>query len=1436
MEIPKDYFEADLRYAGYFNRKRKRRAKQKQLRNYQLWLDYMMPFLFSYHLSYSFVHDTQMRESFFRPKRALLSNYNMFFSAFPNDILDLAFSSGHIWLYEPNPLFARISVPRCREVASPQSCIYGWGEVFEKHLYYQRSSFVSEKLPYDYIWLVFCQDLFCEQGIEKRAMRRCTREIEDLLLVGSSFEDLAEATIPQPSNVTRVSEALARQRARVHAAQLTEFDEHMSFTMLVGDVTDNVLDDPDIHAEDFMQTLGGSRWRFTYAGNSDVEYSNEGSRTFVFNSNLIDARTGVRSMPSEFHQFEFHLAFKAPTSVCIGPVFKRVKKRFDVDPTTVTREQFCEQPYIQKEMLEYVPRELVFRVDLSLTRRLCCGRNRRMCRQCLCLLSAYASWVSTIVHELFLVDRIVAMYDGECSVFVICFDYSLFRCSRHERRQMATLVRAVLCSCGSTKLIPKTLRGLVKRITRMMQDELRGTRYTDNLLDITTPNSISLNKLRTLCGLTNLGPIFTASLVRLARSGLTIYQALDILYSCLDKADNLALDDSVSQLDTFMREVFKPNCVCLDELDLTQYMFPAPYSPNPYTNNLCMLLQCVCLPGYTLEGQALPVIFNNTQLNMSAVEAPLSFPSFLSKNMTQNYMVEMYRSVHNLIMQQNRRYTYDISLHHLKYHYTKYDRLQCFQRMAGVVTGILSYLAIFPHSATFFVSAFRQFSPNTHIPDTTADKRLAAVVLEFLKSFFHSESPRPLRISARYLRAIVLTSPVLQLVATAIDIQPSVAVHGMMYNEGLVIPLSTTARMYHPDLIKSFIPKMGDTTTALGSIFRARVSTYMNCNFPDKISRFFTKQHKDIAAQGNFHGWHEHNSVIGQTLNNMLSQGAMPRQGPMGFSSGEELSTTSDSVSEYYDTDSEGCLKRSDSVDHFALQVNSVVPLVVTFQHKRSRSGGKTGTTTVLLRAGHIVKGLVRGIPQDIFKAESRHSFRHFGYRRNDIQFPRNVPTTRHPRGDGYRMYLEELYSNAVCDEGISHFAFKAFAMHNCAYDADVDEPKPETVERRRRQYRKRMASKASDSTDCATAGQFGQIKASLVKGQGSSLSNSGWQHDSLSDGSVPGFILPLPQQAFFRQSKINRELLGVNVDVCKLVKTNRAEFHQEDSLSEWASVQSLHTTMSVPQCSPVTPDQSNQFRIYAQIRQDRTSRNDRSYSPTELHVDSWDHDSVYTETGVHGYVLDPSSVSESDSNLSPWNVSGDTLRRQRKHVGDRSPLGTYNRACIPIPGEHLPKSSAKRHRRVSPDRLEAVSRNLSTLLFESMEDDDATQDIPVSVLDGAEEHLGFVSRLVHDAGDGDTSMTDFNLPDNMDDNGWISLDRRYHFSQRFLGRLEATFDREINSMPFTLQPHTFSLPVRRRDMNGGGDYFAHPLPVPPEEPQAVAPQQIADDPVLDYF
>lgn len=1178
MESLQAYLDSDLAVHLGFRARRKRKArlisKQKKSRN--TWMEHMVPFVFNYHLTFCMIHDVVTRTSYYRPKRVVQANWNIFLSTYPN----------HHSFGKPNPTHAMAYYRDVKRVSLSSIPIQvGFGPSFREHLLYQRSLFYVKQLPCEMIWQIFVQYLLAD----------------------------------------------------------------------------------------------------------DVSV---GRRSFVYDSNMWNARSGKRSLPERYSEFEFHLKYKRPSSVCIGPVLKRSVK-------TVPREctdfrDFCENGDTQtRVVLEYVPRELVFRCDIRSKSRVCCGTRLRLCEHCKGLLSFYASVICSILHEVFLLDCMIVVYDGETAFYVICMDYKLFEYTRAQRKDMALLLRAVLGSCANKRLIPCTLRGVVQRVTDMMKSYLKST-WAQHVCGAYMGTSMFVDhrRVRDLLDLTGLSDSAIEMLQKHCTQNLTMDDFVDLVLEVLQETDKLNLRSGVCLLDCFVRTVFPIQTICLDELPLNDMIYPCPLSVNPYSNNICFIMTFEYPIGYSLDLQPLPVMVTPIDKQMRKLTGDENFfPSLMSRSAAYKHLRVQLQNVETFLSNQGRNIVFDMQMYHLDYHYTKYDRYLAFKRLALVLRQIIMSLQINPFRPTHFGSIFKQKNRHFMPCDGPNDMVLRDAVIGTLLSYFtDTDYPTPIRMSSRYMRAIVGSSDDCILTNTWLN----------AFEEDPEDQPTFMFRKITPDL----------TEGGACPLFRQRVVRSLTGRIPIPLRQALATPAELRALaempDDGFHPMEEqlHRRSIG-------SQGIRSQQAPLGMSSGDDYSDTSDTTSEYYSPDSDDYI-RGPSIDHVQLTTNPAGrgPLVLTVVHTPSAQRNR-GTVTQYIRLGTTeTRTSAKYGVQTAFRQQRKHGAAQYRFRSNRIRTLRQRIRSpkRSRRADAHRQHWAE---KVVEVPPLPDWPQQAFYKTDDGYDADIDcNPEPLT---KRRRLVKAASLRSIDScflSNKADAGHFHQVKCALTPSV--NLSDLEFE-DTLTLPSEPE-TSPIirsntnKQQTYslnFRPRFKNYERIA-NVTMSnhqysvQLLKRIFAGPRSDDTESLWAG-HSVHTDMSYPD---ISKQRDNVQRLLEHIRiEGATGAVCQVPKPVPSRYAE-----LLEETGICGDIIDPSSASEGEA-LTNCCIAPETIKAQYKLPAARTEGSnrTYRS------GEASPNPK-RRRKRIPVERLDAVRTRLS---FDGPEEPVDGRRVPDGLFEG---------------------------------------------------------------------------------------------------------------------
>ncbi|ANC70192.1 ORF03R [Marbled eel polyomavirus] len=452
------------------------------------------------------------------------------------------------------------------------------------------------------------------------------------------------------------------------------------------------------------------------------------------------------------------------------------------------------------------------------------------------------------------------------------------------------------------------------------------------------------------------------------------------------------------------------------------------------------------------------------------------------------------------------------------------------------------------------------------------------------------------------------------------------------------------------------------------------------------------------------------------------TQGLRSQQAPLGMSSGDDYTDTSDTTSEYYSPDSDDYC-RGPSIDHIQLTTNpgGRGPLVLTVVHTPGPSRNQ-GTITQYIRLGttETTVSPVYGV-QTKFKPLQKHTASAYRYRVNRIRTLRHriQAPKRSRRADAHRQHYSE---RIVEPPMLPHWPQQAFYKTDAGYDADID-CNPEPFSKRRRIF-KPASVRSVDSCFLSTkadAGHFHQLKCALTPSMNLSDMHC---DDTVTCPSEPEVSLHMRSHSnkhqtysmSFRPHFRNYERIG-NVTMTthqysvQLLKRIIAGNRSEDSESLWAG-QSIHTDMSFPN---VDPERDYVQRLLKHIRVEEMSGNVTVPKPEPSQYQK-----LLEETGVTGEVIDPSSVSEDEALMSCC-IAPETIKAQYAEPRTRTQesTGTYRSGK-----STSPLMLRRRQKRISRERMASVRTRLQDRF-------DEREGLTARVVDGLFEGITVQDRDV---------------------------------------------------------------------------------------------------------
>ncbi|DAC80313.1 TPA_asm: EO2-4 [Tilapia adomavirus 1] len=706
-------------------------------------------------------------------------------------------------------------------------------------------------------------------------------------------------------------------------------------------------------------------------------------RLFVFNSNMKSISTGRISVFTATSQFFNHLYYKPPIfSICIGP---SVSKSL---PGSIL----------------YTPLEMVIKVDLRSANRMCCGKLPQLCKYCKDLMSFFATIICTVLHELFSLDRMFPFYDGETGFFVIVTDKKLHGLPRSERTAMLDLMRKVIYTFASSKILPVTLRGLCHRLDQIQRMYLRRyfcTTLTSELLsgiEDEVTDVVCPRKLREFLHRVEMPTQCSEFLVWMCEncyvSASDLAELMYQIYYCVDVSK---VNACMLKSRAFLRTVFSFSFVGLDELDVfDEYLYPCPFSVNPYTGNVIVPLLLCYVPCYTLDLMPMPVLVCNidvTQKFFSHDER--FFPSFLCKHLVRG-TVEAIAETLAAFFVVCEPYIIDCQLYHLELSYTKWDRLCMNMNLKELLSitfaneGKNSFQGTQQRNGnrprmnqTYFGQIFKQISAKLEPFDTTRDHVIADQVRNGLKE--KTCELTPFRYHSRTLRCAVF-SAIRHVTIITSNWTKTYGRNPDAWN--------ITFESYERLILRP-TPVNNDERYPF-EVLRDNVSSTMfNPSYLNRYTRF-TEEEVEILNNLDFTGFHKNDHLLFSRLR-YIEQHACGRimNAPDGLSSGEDYSDTSSdtsSIDEMYDLSGVG---KGNSVDHRALDVHPGNLNLVCSVRNIIREGHPE--VTVVLRQGWLRKKATREFGMlDVFCPQSTYTG--MGYsRRNALR--KRMTFMNHTRG-----------------------------------------------------------------------------------------------------------------------------------------------------------------------------------------------------------------------------------------------------------------------------------------------------------------------------------------------------------------------------------------------------------------------------------------------------
>ncbi|AWT58084.1 MAG: EO2-4 [Arowana adomavirus] len=1013
----------------------------------------------------------------------------------------------------------------------------------------------------------------------------------------------------------------------------------------------------------------------TWVDPQNPEWTEGAYRTFIFDSNLKNPKTGRMHLGTKYRCFAFHCSYKLPQSIGVGPCIR--KKKIRVYPPNYVP-PFCytdEPPYQHKEILEYLPREFVLWFDMRFVNRICCGTYNKLCWICMKLMAPFASIISTVIHELFVVRALTAFYDGGTGVYIVCWDHNFWSKSKSERKQMVKLVRTILLSTAEKRMIPVIYRGLVSRVSEMFERLLIKV-YSTFLIgaEIGQSNTVLPGRVMNFLKHTGLKASVLYYLKKMVETPIRCdVFTLEVL-EILKYLDKLRLKPSFSYRDSCLKSLFKLNVFGLDELPLKDMIWPCPFSINPFTNNLIVPLRLEYPVSCTLEMQPMPVLFTDMEfLCLFYTEDTNYFPSMFSYKLTYLNMSKMVEQLVTIVSFQKKNLIMDCNIYHLIFHYTKYDRYLCAMRCRQLLENEFIELQYNPYKETHFASIFKQKNiynlPYDLLP---REAQFRNIVMKFLMQILSTDLPEPLRLSHRYLRALMLSSAYCILVNswyTAFpDDPPKLLIKHCVPNEQM-LSRSCTFSLFRPLAI-----------FPLSNMEQVNIANQTRQTWP-----YSRESWRSIDRITNI-GYSPHELQLHLRAKNYECRA---RQAPLGMSSGNEQSTTSSDTSEYYSTDSEKYVRRN-SIDHFQSFASATSgPHVFTCIYNDCGERNK-GTISMFLRAGTVETTYTHRFGQlDTFLPAPENYFTTYRWKKNYLRAERpKIVGAEKREADAMRQnFLQETVTmpNIQLYPPAAFYRFK----EDPGYLGDIEcLPEFHGHSRRKRKLVSRgLRSKASTRLSrLAQRGHYSWRQSLLDPDK---IQDLYWPDDSQSNSSegnlFPGCFWP----DIYHERSRNFTGRCKNVQLLRCLETDfpatMEEFKSrilrnddtDSSGSIWASA-SLHTNKTYVERIEETDNQLKLLKHFQrETAQDQASTIpsflDYCYESRGLEAgftsqhNREHYNALYKQFGEDGRVLYPSSDDE--------NSGSGTAKKARYGKGQLTYTAYFRKTPFPNPQENFPKS-----------------------------------------------------------------------------------------------------------------------------------------------------------------
>nr|DAC81203.1 TPA_asm: EO2-4 [Swordtail adomavirus 1] len=955
-----------------------------------------------------------------------------------------------------------------------------------------------------------------------------------------------------------------------------------------------------------------------------------GHRMFVMNSNGYNMDTGRITFPSSPMMLSYHLKHKPPIhSFYVGPMC------------------VVEQDAQGNDRLHYAPRELVFHIDLRSSTRVCCRSYTMICGACRELISMFASILCTILHELFSLDNFLVFTDGEVGVYVMCADTKLYTYTNEARRGMCTLIRSVLYCTAKTRLLPKSIRGLHWRIVQMMQKGFGS--YMKNVADQHLGTEYYLNWciIKQFLDLVDLPKGMHEGLRQVFLQGQnTAADAGYLITNTLQAFDASEVLTDVSLMQTFLKKVFHFSFICLDERPFEQRIYPVLFSVNPFTNNVIIPLRLENFPSYTLDLMPIPVIVAPVREScLSWSNDDRFFPTLFCMEVLKPNIINAYVAVKEVLSFTKIRVV-DCQMYHLAYAYTKYDRMLARINVQSLLKEVLSTNALTTYMLPTYNTAlrerrntllrlaqgFKQYNTTFDPIDVTTDAEVAGEVVNALMD--PCTIGIPIRISHRLLRSIALSSPKVAFVCDwqfrdRDDSLPTLLVKRVLPLDGVMHDLAqlrcgfTSHKMRRPHVNQK---------------------------------RRYTEEETAVLDEVDFRGYHKQEELVmkRRAINKSLPRSA---QGPLGVSSGEDYTTTSDSestVDTLYGLENIG---KGNSVDHYDLEVTE--PLVLSVYHRVFSDGKREITACV--RRGHLKRKYAPGIGEvNVYEKVSKYTSGAWmgAPRRNKLRarrvavgIVRGSMDHRRAKSIAHMDYCREMDVTVKDVILPPQRMYKHMAMQGIK--CNIQGHLVESSKRKRALRSRRARTMASTYLSRkAVKGEFGQYRAFPH-----TLNGEGWENDSIPFTERNAFnpaMVHCSDQVFYTgftsSTKENKTLKENRCDAEErfaekfFTRKNalRYQVHMHDlydSGSEFAYYAAREGALLpctfTKEMRTAMPQEAKMARIN---NQDRGCKDPEPLTPDLLNPGYLQvalATSVYysnlSSTGVSGDVLDPSSESDTD-------------------------------------------------------------------------------------------------------------------------------------------------------------------------------------------------------------